>query len=573
MNLYTRWLTPSSVFFFVRKHFMILTNLKGLIMSKPLNLNLLDTEEFIRMHGCKQVTSPFIYESSSRVFKSDGLFSEDIFGQLNTPQRLITFGYIELNTTVFHPVIYSTLISLKDLYGNILSRKAYAKFDPELKDFVQCGEEDEDADTGYAFFMSNWPKVVLKKNNSISQNEKVQLLSNAGKLAYLSKCLVLPAQIRDINLDTNRLESDSINKLYISLLNYVNAIPAGETSPIYDGIRFSIQKKVAEIYQYIFDMIEKKFGFFQRRYGSRALALGTRNVISPAPLTSKSPDDPTQIKVNEVGVPLFQCLKMAMPLIVYMTKRYFLNDIFGSMSDQVTLIDPDTYNLTYQPVDEDEKTKFTSSEGIEKIVNLFRDREFRFRPLSCISNNKRYYLYLVYDEGSRVTIIRSIQSIKHILDERKEFFNPKLLRPMTYAEFFYLSAYFATVNKHVELCRYPAEKLGNAIPCNVHLLSTIPSRNVTIYLETDTIELPEYPIINQVFADSIQAHACMEPGLGADHDGDTGNLNLIFSKEANEEIDKYDKSIGRWIDTSGRGVAAFLYMEPMPVWNLTRDPE
>lgn len=548
---------------------------KGAIMPKPLNLNLLDVEEYIQGHGCKQVTSPFIYEPSSHVLKSDGLFSEDIFGQLNTPQRLTTFGYIELNTTIFHPVVYSTLVSLRDLYGQILARKTYARFDEEIKDFVPCDEEDEDADTGYAFFMSMWPKVVLKKNDSVSQNEKVQLLSTAGKLAYMSKCLVLPAQIRDINPDSSRLESDSINKLYISLLNYTNAIPAGEMSPIYDGIRFSIQKKVVDIYQYIFDMIEGKFGFFQRRYGSRALALGTRNVISPATLSSKSPEDPTQLKVNEVGVPLFQCLKMAMPLIVYHAKEHFLNAIFSSSSDQVALIDPATYNLTYQPISEDEKAKFVSSDGIEKIVNLFRDRDFRFRPVTCLSNDKKYYLYLVYDEGTRITFARSLPSLRSILETKKEVFNPRLVRPMTYAEFFYVVAFNAVSGKHAELCRYPVEKLGNSIPCIVHLLSTNPSRSVHAFIGDDdmSLEFPEYPIINNVFIDSIQAHASMEPGLGADHDGDTASLNLIFSKEANEEIDRYDDSIGRWINTAGTGAAGFLYMEPMAIWNLTRDPE
>ena len=147
----------------------------------------------------------------------------------------------------------------------------------------------------------------------------------------------MPAQIRDINPDSSRLEPDSINKLYISLINYTNAMPPDEESPIYDGIRFSIQKKVAEIYQYIFDMIEGKFGFFQRKYGSRALALGTRNVLSPALLNSKSPDDPTQLKIDEVGVPLFQGLKMMMPLIVYHIKQIFFNPIFSASSDQVAL--------------------------------------------------------------------------------------------------------------------------------------------------------------------------------------------------------------------------------------------
>ena len=545
-------------------------------MSRPLNLNLLNIDEFIRLHDCKRVTSTFIYEPSSRILKNDGLFSEDIFGQLNSPERLIKFGYIELNCVIFHPVVYSTICTLKRLYGDILARKAYAKFDNEKGDFVACEDYEEDADTGFAFFMAHWNKVKLVKNASVSQNDKVDLIRNAGGAAFMSKCLVMPAQIRDVNPDSSRLEPDSINKLYLSLINYTNAMaPEEAESPIYDGIRFSIQKKVAEIYQYIFDMIEGKFGFFQRKYGSRALALGTRNVLSPALLNSKSPSDPTQLKIDEVGVPLFQGLKMAMPLIVYRTKQIFFSNIFSQSSDQVALIDPKTYNLVYKPITEDEKNKFISSEGIEKLVNLFRDREFRYKPLICKSNEEIYYICAVYDIGNRIFLVRSITELKQILNDLHEIFDPSKLRPITYIEFFYISGWFATLGKYAEICRYPAEKLGNVMPCKIHLMSTTPSRTVLLqYSENaDPITLPEYPIMDVKFVDSIQVHASIEPGLNADHDGDTGSLNMVLSDEANEEIERYCDSPSRWINTTGGGQIGCLYLEPMPIYNLTRDPE
>jgi hypothetical protein len=399
---------------------------------------------------------------------------------------------------------------------------------------------------------------------------------NAARSAYMTKCLVMPAQIRDVNPDSSRLEPDSINKLYLSLINYTNAMPPEEAdSPIYDGIKFSIQKKVAEIYQYVFDMIEGKFGFFQRKYGSRALALGTRNVLSPALLNSKSPDDPTQLKIDEVGVPLFQGLKMAMPLVVYRAKQIFFGSIFNASADQVALIDPKSYNLVYVPITEDEKNRFISSEGVEKLVNLFRDREFRYKPLICKSDEKFYYLYLVYDIGSRIIITRSVVELKKMLEDLHECYEPTKLRPITYIEFFYITGYFATMHKNAELCRYPAEKLGNVMPCRIHLMSTTPSRTVKLQLfeNQDPLELPEYPAMNVKFVDSIQVHSSMEPGLGADHDGDTGSLNMILSDEANEEVDKYCNSPGRWINTAGGGQIDLLYLEPMPIYNLTRDPD
>ena len=544
--------------------------------ERPLSLGLLDVEGFIRSHNCGKVSSTFIRESSSTEFALNGLFSEAIFGQLGSTDRLIKFGYIDLKTTVFHPIVYSNLVSLKALYGEIMAKKTYAKFDPTEKDFVRSDENDEDADTGYKFFMDHYKQIVFQKNDSLSRNEKIDQVTKAGSLAFWKSCLVLPAQMRDVDPTSARLEPDSINKLYVSLINYANAMPPnGDASALYDGIRFSIQKKVAELYEYIFGMVEGKYGYFQHKYGCRNLALGTRNVISPAPLSAGSPDSGQQLKVDELGFPLFQCLKAAMPLVIYNAKEHFFNLIFNPSSDQVALIDPNTFDLVYKSITEDEKTRFISSEGIEKLVNLFKDREFRFRPMTCkTDDDKYYYLFLVYDEGTRLSIVRSINSIKEQLSKRHEVFDPIKLRPITYAEFFYIVGYLATKDKHCTITRYPAQEIGSTVPCSIHLLSTNPSRSVLIEIGSNgwMVEFPEYPVLDKGFQDSVAVHANIEPGLNADHDGDTVSVSVLFSDEANQECEKHNNSVSRWFSTSGKMAAGLLYLEPMPIWNLTRDP-
>lgn len=547
-------------------------------MSQPLNIHLLDVQADIQRHNYGQVTSPFIYESSSKEFAKSGLFSEDIFGQIGSPQRLSQFGYIDLKTPVFHPIVYANLISLKAFYAEVLSRKAYAVFDSQAKDFVRAEEGDEGADTGFKFFLSHFHELQFERNESVSRNTKVEQIEQARRTytSLMSKCLVIPAQLRDVDPNSSRLDPDSINKIYISLLNYTNALPdTPEISSIYDGIVFSIQKKVHELYQYILDMVSAKFGYFQRKYGSRNLALGTRNVISPAPLDAKSPDDPRQLKVDEIGVPLFEACKAAMPLFIYHSKTSFLNHVFNASSDQVTLINPKTCDLLYQPISEDEKNKFISSDGIEKLVNLFKDREFRFKPMTCkTEDNKYYYLFMVYDEGTRITVCRSVSSIRNQLAASHRIFDPKKLRPMTYAEFMYIVAFFATRGKHATVTRYPADNIGSTVPCIVHLLSTNPSRTVEIMVGDGgfSVPLPEYPILGKGFNDSVSLHADIIGGLGADFDGDTVSLSLLLSEEANTECQKHITSEGRWFTASGKPAAGFTYMEAMPIYNLTRNP-
>lgn len=545
-------------------------------MNRPLNIQLLDVRSDIQNHNYGQVTSPFIYESSSKEFAKTGLFSEEIFGQIGSPQRLTNFGYIDLKAEVFHPVVYANLISLKAFYGEILSRRSYAVFDEESGDFVRADEEDEGADTGFKFFRRYFDKIRFERNDSVSRNTKIDQIKQAGPLAFMSKCLVIPAQLRDVDPNSSRLDPDSINKLYISLLNYTNALPnIQDISAIYDGIVFSIQKKVHELYQYLFDMISAKFGFFQRKYGSRNLALGTRNVISPATLDAKSPDDPRQLKVDELGVPLFEGLKASMPLVVYHSKTAFLNHIFSTSSDQVTLIDPKTYDLVYKPITEDEKNKFISSDGLEKLVNLFNDREFRFKPMTCkTEDDKYYYLFLVYDEGTRVTVCRSLSMIRNQMADQHRLFYPKKLRPMTYIEFFYIVGYLAGKGRHATITRYPADNIGSDVPCNIHLISTLPSRTVSVMVGDSGLSmvLPEYPVFGKGFCDSIALHSNIINGLGADFDGDTTSLSMLLSEEANAECQNHIMSPGRWFTTSGKPASGFTYMEAMPIYNLTRNP-
>lgn len=492
----------------------------------PLNIWLMDVNAFIRENKCMPVTSVFIRETTTNEFKHDGLFSEDIFGQINTPDRLVRFGYIDLRTQVLHPLIYINIVKLKALYGEIMARKTYAVFNPETKEFERASEDTEDANTGYQFFMSHLYDLKFEKNQSLRHNEMVDVIERHQKLLTLFQCLVMPAGLRDLREDEGKPAADSINKLYSSLINYTLALPTTRTtSDIYDNVRFSIQKKLAEIYDYIFNMIEGKFGFFQRKYGSRNLALGTRNVVSTASMAALSPDDPQYLKMDEIKIPLFQACKMYTPLIIYNIRMLFLNEVFNITSDQVALIDPETNNLVYQPIDEDEKSRFLSSEGIEKMIDLFRDPEFRFTPVVVYNEEgKGYYLYMVYDDNEVVYLTRSVSEVINKINQEIGVYDPQKLRPLTYAEMFYIAALRATSDKNSLITRYPAIEIGSEVPNRVHLISTNPARKVNLFSTMDDefwIMMPEYPIINNTFVDSLIPHPQILAGLGMDFDGDS----------------------------------------------------
>ncbi len=543
----------------------------------PVKLWIMDVPMFIKENRTLPVSSVFIRESTTNEFKHDGLFSEDIFGQINTPERLVRFGYIELRTTVLHPIIYNNIIKLKALYGEIMSRKAYATFDKENGEFVRASEEDEDADTGYKFFMEHVLELKFAKNNSLKHNEMIDVIERNRNNIHLKQCLVMPAGLRDLQEDEAKPAADSINKLYSSLINYTLALPlSGTISDIYDGVRFSIQKKIGELYEYLFNMIEGKYGFFQRKYGSRNLALGTRNVVSTASMAALSPDDPQYLKCDEIKIPLFQLCKMYTPLIIYNIKMLFFNDVFNMSADQVALIDPKTKNLVYQPIDEDEKSKFLSSDGIEKIIDLFRDKEYRFMPVTVYNQDEEpFYMYMVYDDQEIIYITRSVSELINRFKEEGEVFDPSKLRPITYAEMLYIAAYRATNDKHSLITRYPAIEIGSEVPCRVHLISTNPARVVNAFSVNDPdfmVQLPEYPIINNSFVDSLIPHPQILGGLGMDFDGDTASSNGILSKQANAEVNTYLNDISRYVHPNGKLMHGMTDLVKLTIWNLSRPP-
>ena len=129
----------------------------------PFNITLLiPTKQQLAFVG--QVTSHEIFEGLGGNFHEKGLFSVEIFGRVGSTERESLFGYIELGLPVIHPVVYRNILKLKSFYEEIILGKAFARFDPVLKDFLPANELE--GNTGYTFFFDNWKKVVFKGTNT-----------------------------------------------------------------------------------------------------------------------------------------------------------------------------------------------------------------------------------------------------------------------------------------------------------------------------------------------------------------------------------------------------------------------
>lgn len=500
-------------------------------LSDPFNIRVMDMDDFVKQFHVQQVTSQLVYEPSSTLFNPQGLYSESIFGQIGTEERFFQFGYIDLNATVIAPVLYKNLIALGDIYEGILSGKTMAVWDPKIKNFVGITGDPElhkGADTGYSFFMKHYHEIVFPLTPSVQRRTRVELLDKFRLRGLYTKFLVSPAGTRDIQNDDGRIVQDDINGLYRSVMTYAAAIPPGNTSPLYDNVRYNIQSKLMEIYEYLDNLMSGKRGFLQAHFTSRRIAFGTRNVISAAMNITQRPDSPHALKVDETICGLFQCMKAIQPLMVYGIKTVFMSPIFGADSGSLTipLIDPDTLALEYVDITDTERQLFMSSDGIGSLINRFVNNDVRFKNVTVKGEDKKsYYLALVYDAGDHLYMFRSKADAKRILESNHEIFEERRLRPITWVELFYLICADQVVGRHCLITRYPVLENFSCYPSKIHVTATSPSRVVKVVSALDGAdgpgrEYPEYPIIGGAFCDTIVPHSSMLKGLGADFDGD-----------------------------------------------------
>lgn len=491
--------------------------------NDPVNVSILDVNAFENARHIKEVTSTLIFEPSTHNFHPDGLFSEEIFGKISSPERMRLFGYIDLHTTIFAPKYFEEISKLSSLYVGIMSGKMYAYFDEVIKDFVLCTNPDNEpnADTGYSFFMSRFKEINFRRTGSSRREVAVEMLEQyRDNRSLYTSYPVIPAGLRDIRNDSSsRLVQDEINTLYRSAMMCARAIPKGTRSTIYDSVRWQLQGKIQEIYEYIKNMVAGKRGYLQGNYARRNVAFGTRNVISAATMMAATPDSPQFLKCDEIGVGVYQTIKGTQPLTVFYYNTLFAKPVFGTESTvQVPLINLKTKTLEHVEIPLKERWRFTTSDGIESLINRFDNHTLRFDPVTVTCNDgQQRALMLVYDDGDEIYLCRSKvdlqQQLKRpVVDAR--------LRPLTWMEMFYIIAYNATLGRHGNATRYPVINGVGDLPLKIHVIATTPSRIVTMHstfgMDTGGLLLPEYPIMNKPSFDIMVIHPSLLQGFGAD---------------------------------------------------------
>ena len=510
-------------------------------------------------------------EGATDNFHPDGLFSTEIFGRVGDESRDETFSYIPLKTKILHPVIYQRLERLKRLYIGILSGREYAIWDEAQKDFLPADETT--GETGFEFFMSHWKELQFPEGSSEIRKQRVKLMDKYRDEAVIDNVLVMPAGLRDAEIDNlNRIQEHEINEHYRRLIGISNTISKGSNanSPVFNTARHAQQMAFNEIYNTIEQMLTGKKGFIQGKWGSRRIINGTGNVISAMDISTPSLDADNYPGPDDTVLGLWQVSRGALPITIHRLQSGILANVFGDVEGSVRLIDTKTLKAELVQASAQTYDRWTSTEGLEKVVNLQSMIELRAKPVTVEGR----YLALVYKPKSEMVF-----KVFYDIEELPEGFDKKDVHPITYEELIYLSNYRNWNDLRVVSTRYPVTGEESSYVSRVFLRTTVRSES-RVELDANWEPLPEqgntakvYPVFDpESYIDSAMVHPYRLAGLGGDYDGDTISNNILYTREAIDQVDRHLTSREAHVDPSG-GLRASANIDTtaLVMYNMTGD--
>lgn len=515
-------------------------------IAAPFNITILNlTPE--KLIGLKPVTALDSLDGMSRNFHDNGLFSVSIFGRVGDERRNRRFSYIDIKAPIFHPVIYRALLQLKRFYGEIVEGKSFAIWDESINDFVKSNQLE--GQTGFNFFATHWEKIEFHKTNSDLRQINIQLIEKYKSIAMLTKVVVLPAGLRDIQIeDDGRVSEDEINTFYRKILSISNSIPASAVKnsiEMLDGARLSIQTTFNNIYDMIENMLKGKKKLMMGKWASRKIFNGTRNVITSMSLKADRVDGKNNVGFNDTVCGLYQYAKAALPITKYSLRNGFLSEVFTGPGAPAYLVNKKTLKKESVKLKSYYYDSWMTDEGIEKIITLFGEESIRHKELEI----EGYYVGLIYKGPGVFKLFQDIDDLPEGLDR-------KLVTPITFCELLYIALYADSHKYPAFLTRYPITGYGSIYVCKVYLKPTLKTeirKPLDSNWEVDNTQAVAYEFPTKSdFINSMSPHASKLQRLTADFDGDTASLNVVYSDEAIEEAEKLMNSKRYYVGSNGK---------------------
>lgn len=519
------------------------------VANIPFNISYLDNKNQ-RIAGLLPVKVLDIYDNLTNDFHDLGLYSNLIFGRMGTPERNKRHGYINLRCQVLHPKTFEELGRLGSLYTAIMQGSAYATWDDKEKDFVRA--DILTGSTGYAFFMKHFDEIQFHKNKSHRRGLRVDLINKYRSQSKIHFFIVLPAGLRDIrNSETGRPIEEDINGLYRKILIAANGIPdtlSFKEDPMLNSVRWSIQNNIQNVWKTILGVLGGKTGFLQGKWASRRSVHGTRNVITAMDPSTDVLGGERSFDNSTTIVGLNQTLRGIEPIIVrYEMTHQISDDLISNIDGEVSLVNEKTLKAESVHVSEKERVRWGTVDGRVDLLNSFSQKENRHLPIKIEGR----YLKLIHQDDTGFKLLGDI-------DELPEGKDRSLVRPLTWAEYFYILVAERAKRIRCNVTRYPITGIESNYPSVPYVKTTVESLQLHEYNEqfeiddSSTLYL-EFPRTRDQleFMDTTAPHVTQLVGLGADFDGDVVSVQFVMSDEAVKEIDDKLNEPSHYLTISG----------------------
>lgn len=265
-------------------------------------IKFLDLDKFTK--GLKPVTATE-WLTRTGEFSPDGLFSENIFGNLNSVERNNTFSYINLYSEVIQPHALKILLQLDRKIDKFISTESNFILDKEGRLI-----EDESGISGMTEFIKLFPKIKFRTDTD--QREKLVKLidfSYKQKTLFIDKLVIVPPEQRPAYQDDDgNWVIDELNNVYLSVMRKtLNVKSAKGSGALFDILLYGLQIAINNHHSFLEAKIGKKHGMIRSELLSKRVDYSGRAVIVPGP----------KLKINELGLPIRLAVSLFQDFIIY----------------------------------------------------------------------------------------------------------------------------------------------------------------------------------------------------------------------------------------------------------------
>ena len=358
-------------------------------------LTLLNLDEFSKT--LTPITTSRIFNSDN-TFTSGGIYSEKIFGLLDSKERRSTYSFIPLYNKIIHPVAYDIIKRLDRRFVDFLSTKKLFKID----DSGELVESVDNGISGMTEFIKNFSKINFRTGTT-TRDKLSETITKfyKQKILFIDKIPVIPPDYRPIYKDEESGEwvLDELNEIYTNILKKSENLKNQTNGPLKELLLYEFQNYVLIYYEYIKKRIAKKSGLIREQLLGKRVDYSARAVVTPDP----------NLKPNELGVPFRVAISLFEPFIFHQL-------MYEKITDRETL-QTEIHDLLGMDLNVDSVKKAmniikTGGHVSETLYNIFYEATERAVKNRCVLmkrdpaiNTNSYGGFLtVLHKGNTITV-------------------------------------------------------------------------------------------------------------------------------------------------------------------------